>query len=779
MKVDDRVVRRRLQVFGVVQGVGFRPHAARLANELQLGGWVRNDATGATVEIEGAPAAVVDFETRLVSDAPPLAQITEMQRTDVPPTTVGTFCIVASTVGKADAAAVLVAPDTAPCQACMGEFMDPANRRYRHPFITCTDCGPRWTIVTGLPYDRAHTTMASFDMCAACRREYVDPLDRRYHAQPIGCHDCGPRVQRVAGKRVSHRTAAPDRVIAATQQDLAAGRIVALKGLGGFHLAVDARNQAAITRLRRRKDRPDKPFAVMVPDLDAAKRIAHVSPREEALLASPARPIVLLRAHMSVQSELSPAVAPLSPFIGVMLPYTPLHHLLFTPVPGVDAQVPTVLVMTSGNLSGEPIVYEDAAAFTELGRLADSFCTHDRPISLPCDDSVLRIVDDAESPIRRGRGYAPISLLLPFSVQPTLAIGGDLKNTCAVASGRRVLISQHLGDMASPAACQAAKRTAAALAELHGITPLVTVTDRHPAYITRSLNPSRDTKSTLRVGHHHAHLASLMAEHGLGPSERLIGFLFDGTGWGDDDTLWGGEVVVGGYGEIDRRAHLRAIALPGGEAAVRNPWRTALAYLDAAGVDSADFACGHRGSNLERGVVAHQIATGLNSPKSTSMGRLFDAVASLLDVRHSISYEAQAAIDLEVLASSAAGPARQLCFGSAAGGVIDTVQLIQGLTDAILAGEDPAGLALSFHLAVADLIVEQTEMLVRSTSLDTVGLSGGVFHNDVLTRAATGRLKEVVSRVLTHRIVPTNDGGLALGQIAVAGYKLLETSEVS
>ena len=673
----------------------------------------------------------------------------------------------------------VVPPDTATCDACLAEMRDPKNRRYRHPFITCTDCGPRWTIVTGLPYDRPRTTMAGFDMCEQCASEYHDVSDRRHHAQPIACHNCGPVLRRLAGTVNTAATRTNDEVLAATQVDLRAGRIVAIKGLGGFHLVADATNDRAVARLRRKKNRPDKPFAIMVKDLEAARDIVEVSDEEADLLLSPARPIVLLHAKSSDRSTISRFVAPNSPVLGVMVPYTPIHHLLFAKVPGRRAPVPTALVMTSGNVAGEPIVHLDHEAVDRLEPLVDAFCTHDRPIAVPCDDSVIRIVDGHESPIRRSRGYAPLSIRLPFDVPPLLAMGGDLKNVCCVASGKRALLSQHLGDMDSMATHRAFRQASEALATLHGIEPEIVVTDRHPGYRTTAL-AGRLGLEVVSVSHHHAHLGSVMAEHEIDPSARVMGFAFDGTGWGDDDSLWGGELLVGNYARVERRAHLAPVRLPGGDAAVRNPWRMALAYLAAAGVDASGLAPARQADADERRVVEHQIETGLTSPLTSSMGRLFDAVASMLDVRHTISHEAQAAIELEALAAAAMPTARRIAqamvfdLDSDLGpGVIDARPVIRELARQLRAGMTSSLLAAGFHAAVADLIaaVASRQRTVDDT-LTTVALTGGVFQNDVLTKLASEQLTDRGFTVLTHRQVPANDGGLALGQAAVAGYRL-------
>ena len=767
MTTTAAVVRQRVRVVGVVQGVGFRPHVARLAETLRLAGWVGNDGDGVTIEVQGPPAVVAEFERRVVAEIPPLARVEATSVMSIALETGSGFRINQSEPGPPGR--VGVPPDTATCDPCLADMRDINNRRYRHPFITCTDCGPRWTIITGLPYDRPRTTMATFELCARCNREYRDPADRRYHAQPIACHDCGPALSRIAGAPSITQSTSSDEVLHATQMDLAAGRIIALKGIGGFHLVVDATNDRSVALLRRRKRRADKPFAVMVRDLDAARSLAHVSDAEAETLSSPARPIVLLRSRQVV---VSPLVAQSSPLIGIVLPYSPVHHLLFDRVPGRLAPVPQVLVMTSANIAGDPIEHEDHDAIEKLSRLADVFCTHNRPIAVPCDDSVVRVVDGADSPIRRSRGYAPLALRLPFSVPPLLALGGDLKNTCTIAAGTRAVVSQHLGDMDSYAAQNALSASAAALGALHGIEPTILVADRHPSYRTAEI-ARRSELEVMKVGHHHAHLAALMAENCLARDDRVVGFLFDGSGWGDDETLWGGEMLVGGYDSVERRAHLMPVRLPGGEAAIRSPWRTALSHLKTCGIEAAGLAPSQQSDELELSIVQHQIATGLHSPWTSGMGRLFDTVASLLDVRHTISYEAQAALDLEVLASTAAGAGRAMQFSIEESGVIDPTPVIAALASGVQSDEDAAGLALSFHLAVADVIV-RLAVLARDEAqeLSVVGLSGGVFQNDLLTSAAFAGLTAAGFEVLTHQVVPANDGGLSLGQAVIAGCRL-------
>jgi hydrogenase maturation protein HypF len=600
-------VRSRVLVTGVVQGVGFRPFVYSLARELGLSGQVGNTAAGVVAEVEGPAAAVAAFADRIDTDAPPLAVVSSVTPQPLPPLGGTEFTILDSTAG---AGRTLVSPDVATCADCWAEFADPSDRRYRHPFISCTNCGPRFTIITGLPYDRPATTMAGFPLCPDCAREYADPADRRFHAQPIACPACGPRLRL---SRPGLETTYDEDALAGAHGLLVDGAILAVKGLGGFHLVCDARDQAVVTTLRKRKDRGDKPFAVMAADLETARRIAVVDAAEEELLTGPRRPIVLLRRKAG--AAVAEAVAPSNPDLGVMLPYTPVHRLLF------DRPGPRVLVMTSGNLSGEPIVTTDDQAMIRLAGLADAWLGHDRPIHVPCDDSVVRIVDGRELPVRRSRGYAPFPIDLPMPVRPALAVGGDLKNTFCLGDGQYAWLSAHVGDMDDLATLQAFERAERQLEELTGVRPEVFVTDKHPAYRSRQwaqLNAAG--RPVVGVQHHHAHIASVLAEHRH--QGRVIGFAFDGTGYGDDGAVWGGEVLLADFDGFVRAAHLRYVPLPGGDAGVRNPCRMALSRLSEAGAGTAGSTTGqgHRlCADVQHGQVVRR---GLVAGRSVSPGRV-------------------------------------------------------------------------------------------------------------------------------------------------------------
>ena len=571
-------VRLQVDVHGLVQGVGFRPFVHALAHELALAGRVENTCAGVRVEVEGDPGATRQFTERLRRDAPVLAVVEDLTVRNVPTRGGAGFTIECSATGTGRTA---VSPDVATCGDCLADLADPGNRRHRHPFVSCTNCGPRFTIVVGLPYDRPQTTMAGFPMCEECASEYADPSDRRFHAQPVCCPGCGPRLSL---HRPSGRDLADEAALTEARRLLASGAVVAVKGLGGFHLACDATDEAAVARLRARKRRGNKPFAVMVADVDAAASLADLEPAERAALVSSPRPVVLVpRPHDGTAGSLASSVAPGSPDLGLMLAYTPIHHLLLG-LPG-DPAGPTALVMTSGNLAGEPIVRDDAEARTRLAGLADAWLGHDRPIRVPCDDSVVRVVGHDPVPVRRSRGYAPMPLTLPMPVEPVLAVGGDLKNTFCVATGRRAWMSGHVGDMDDLRTLEAFGDATRHLADLAGIRPTALVADRHPGY--RSAHWARDHadgRPVTLVQHHHAHVAATLAEHGHDGSRRVLGVAFDGTGYGDDGAVWGGEFLLTDYQGFSRVGHLGYVALPGGDGGVRNPCRMALSHLRAAGL---------------------------------------------------------------------------------------------------------------------------------------------------------------------------------------------------
>ena len=776
-------VRRRFEVHGLVQGVGFRPFVYVTAAELSLAGSVANTTAGVVAEVEGSAAAVAVFGRRLRSSPPPLA-VVESIHESAASTRGGTGFTIDDSSPGVSASRTLASPDIATCDDCLRELRDPTDRRHRHPFITCTNCGPRFTIMTDLPYDRATTTMAGFDMCHDCRKEYDDPANRRFHAQPIACPSCGPQLELI---RHNTRTATRgEEALRAARVLLAEGRIVAVKGLGGYHLACDARNAEAVAELRRRKQRGGKPFAVMVADIGVARRLVSMTEEDEQLLTGIRRPIVILpRGGPGGEVGVADAVAPQNPSLGLMLPYTPLHVLLF----GLDGDEPgpDALVMTSGNLSGEPIVTDDADALEKLSPFVDAWLRHDRRIHVPCDDSVTRMVNATELPIRRSRGYAPLPIALPFAVNPTLAVGADLKNTCALANGRYAWVSQHIGDMDDLSTVDALTRTERHLELLTGVRPETVVADLHPGYrSSRWALRHADGRPVRTVQHHHAHIASVMGEHGLGADEKVIGFAFDGTGYGTDGAVWGGEALVVGYGSFSRAAHLGYVPLAGVDASILRPYRMALAHLYAAGVAWDEDLPPVRACPVgERSVLAHQFDTGFGCVPTSSMGRLFDAVASLAGVRQHADYEAEAAIELESLALSAPAPvanAPRYAFdikdlGSDEPVIADPRPVITAVASDVLAGEPISLVALRFHTAVSDLIADLAERCREQTGLERVALGGGVFQNALLLDKAHHALTDRGFTVLRPRLLPPNDGGIALGQILVGASAQPQTQQ--
>jgi hydrogenase maturation protein HypF len=767
---SDNPVRHRIRVVGVVQGVGFRPFVHRLATELALVGHVGNDTSGVFIEVEGGAAAVERFKARLVTEAPPLAKIFAVEASTIAVADDDTFRIVESQV--AGAVRTFVSPDIAVCDDCLAELFDATDRRARYPFINCTNCGPRFTITVSLPYDRPNTTMRAFALCPECEAEYHDPSDRRFHAQPIACAACGPRIW---FEGTGGRVQGTDAALAATHHALARGEIVALKGLGGYHLACDATSDLAVDRLRQRKNRMDKPFAVMVRDVTVARTLATVDQMEAALLTSRERPIVLLRHH--AESPVARHVAPHNPHLGIFLPYTPMHHLLFRAVPGSSAPVPTVLVMTSGNLTDEPICYDDDDAKHRLGRIADAWLVHDRPIHVPCDDSVVRVEAGQELPLRRSRGYAPLPVRLPFASTATLAMGGELKNTFCLSEGHDAWLSQHIGDMGSLETLAAFEQSTRQFEQIYQVKPQRVAADAHPGYQTRRWADDVSGLPVALVQHHHAHIASVMAEHAVPAGEQVIGFAFDGTGYGTDGAIWGGEVLVAGYGSFERASHLRYVPLPGGDTTIRRPYRAALAHLWSAGIAwESDLPPVRHAQEEERDVLRRQLERDVGCVPTSSMGRLFDAVSSLLGVQHLASYEAQAAMELEWLADRHLDEARTYRF-SLEGDEIDPAPVLRSMIDELRQGCPIGPMAAGFHMAVARLVAESAARLRELTGIGRVALSGGVFQNVLLVRLTREALEAQGLRVLTHRLVPPNDGGLALGQAAVTGYRALILAE--
>ncbi|WP_406174863.1 carbamoyltransferase HypF [Streptomyces canus] len=768
--------RRRVTVRGVVQGVGFRPYLYGLATELALAGHVTNTPEGVVAEVEGSASAVARFCELVAAQAPPLARVESVHHREMPPVGGTAFTILTSRTGGP--ARTLVSPDSATCADCLAELAAPADRRYRHPFVNCTHCGPRFTIVTGVPYDRANTTMAGFAMCPDCAREYADPADRRFHAQPVACPACGPRLKLVLAQETRPSDVEGVDPVTAARALLKRGAILAVKGLGGYHLACDASNQEAVALLRRRKARGDKPFAVMARTADDVRHLVRLSPAERNLLEGRARPVVLLRRRPHAGGDPRPAeaVAPGSPDLGVMLPYTPVHHLLLG-LPG-DPDGPGLLVMTSGNLSGEPIVTDDNEALERLAHLADAWLRHDRPIHVPCDDSVVRVCDGEPLVIRRSRGYAPLPVSLPLPVRPALAVGGDLKNAFCLGAGRQAWLSAHIGDMDDVGTQRVFERAVAQLESITGVRPESLVSDRHPGYRSAGwADRNAAHRPVVRVQHHHAHIAAAMAEHGLDGTRPVIGVAFDGTGHGDDGAVWGGEFLLADYDRFTRFGHLAYVPLPGGDAAVRRPYRMALAHLRAAGIDwSDDLACTAACPPDELHVLERQLERGLNCVPTSSMGRLFDAVSSLAGVCHVAGYEAQAAVELEGAALHApADDTTAYAFAlhgpeeNQDGAVrADPAPVLAAIVGDLRVGVEPALVAARFHRGVTGLVHRMCARARERHGLDTVALTGGVFANTLLSSACAAGLREDGFTVLRHHLVPPNDGGLALGQLMVA-----------
>jgi hydrogenase maturation protein HypF len=754
------MARRIIIVKGVVQGVGFRPFVHELACRLGLKGFVRNEGGKVLIEAEGSDSSLNRFMTELSRGAPPLAHIDEITWLPQADEGTGQFSIDASRNGSVDS--ILISPDVATCDDCISELLDPADRRFAYPLLNCTNCGPRLTIITAAPYDRPRTTMADFPMCEDCSREYYNPSDRRFHAQPIACSVCGPRF--AAADATGEELATPN-PIAHIAAAILACSIVAVKGIGGYHLVCDARNEMAVKKLRERKHRDAKPFAVMVPHCDAARRFCEVSVPEKALLESAARPIVLLRRR---DSDIADDVAPKNRYLGVMLPYAPVHHLLMLALGNIP------LVMTSGNSSDAPIAYNDDDAMNRLHGLADFFLTHNRRIHVRSDDSVMRVIGALPLPVRRSRGYAPAPIILPISChRPTLALGGHLKTTFALGRERQAILSHHLGDLEYYEAYRAYVDAISHYERLFAFAPEVIAHDLHPDYATSRYADERKTPiKRLAVQHHHAHMASCMAEHGL--EEPVIGVVFDGAGLGTDKAVWGGEFLIGDYRAYRRAAHLRYVPLPGGEQAIREPWRMALAHLLDSGIAAGSF--GDDVPTKAVDAVRRIIKRRFTSQNTSSTGRLFDAVAALARVRYRVEYEGQAAMELEWLATDVP-PSGSYPFDISSSMddhpqdtalEIDTRPLITAIAADVRSGLAAAIVARRFHSTLVEVVAQTCKRLRNESGIECVALSGGVFMNALLLNESVSQLTTDGFRVYRHEQVPPNDGGLCLGQLAIA-----------
>ncbi|MGC9467197.1 MAG: carbamoyltransferase HypF [Anaerolineae bacterium] len=804
---------RRITITGVVQGVGFRPFVYNLAMESGLGGWVLNHSGGVDIEVEGPPPEVTAFVADLETKAPPLSQVESLEANPIPVQGYDRFEIRHSE--SQEGRYQLISPDVATCPDCVAELFDPSDRRYRYPFINCTNCGPRFTIIEDIPYDRPKTTMRVFPMCEDCQQEYENPRDRRFHAQPNACPVCGPQIWLVEPEEsetqfagtgdgpltdregAAYTLTGNDAVLARARTLLLQGKILAIKGLGGFHLACDATNSEAVATLRARKRRPHKPFAIMVPTLEDAKALCVVPPEAEALMTSPQSPIVLLDARP--EAKVAENVAPNSHTLGVMIPYTPLHHLLLR-------DIGRPLVMTSGNVSEEPIAKDNEEALRRLPPLADAFLLHDRDIYARYDDSVVQVIGGIEpeserkergsedtpptqaiiQPVRRARGYAPFPVRLPFEAPQIFAAGPLLKNTFALTRERYAFLSQHIGDLENLDTLAHYEAALATYHHLFRLEPELVACDLHPDYLSTRLAETyaqeHGLPAPLRVQHHQAHIAACLADNGWCPDQdQVIGVALDGTGYGEDGHIWGGEWFVGDYHGFGRVAQLEYLPLPGGDAAIRHPWRIAVAYLHALGMDDRLPLGEFCPADVMR--VRTMVDRGLNTPQTSSMGRLFDAVSALVGVCREATYEAQAAMELEQVAGcrSAVAPRGDLSSDLAAypfeieGTSTPYVVRLASFFDAVLAdmgrGSPASDISLRFHRTAAAMIETVCCRVRDVTGIDTVALSGGVFQNRLLLALTLPKLAQAGFRVLRHQAVPPNDGGISLGQAAIAAFR--------
>jgi hydrogenase maturation protein HypF len=751
----------RISVRGVVQGVGFRPFVYQLAVRHNLRGWVCNTSEDVKIEVEGEGGDIESFLNGLSNEAPPLAHIEDITATAGIPAGYEKFEIRQSVAeaGKYQ----LVSPDIATCADCLREIFDPADRRYRYPFTNCTNCGPRFTIIADIPYDRPNTTMKHFHMCPACQREYDDPLNRRFHAQPNACPVCGPQLEFIDAKGNKVQC---DDIIAKTGELLREGKIVAVKGLGGFLLACDATGEQVVNRLRQRKNRPAKPLAVMVADLEEAKKHCEINNAEAGLLTSPGSPIVLMK--WKKESKITTAVAPGLRYLGVMLPYTPLHYLLLR-----ETGLP--LVMTSGNLSEEPIARDNEEALRRLSNIADYFLRHNRDIYARYDDSVMIVEKEQPQFVRRARGYAPYPIHLPYRSRQILACGAEEKNTFCLTRDNYAFVSQHIGDMENLETLEHFTRSIELYQQLFRIKPEIIAADLHPEYLPTKYAKelaARDNMKHITVQHHHAHVVSCMADNRI--DEPVIGVSFDGTGYGTDGHIWGGEFLVADYKSYTRMAHLEYLPLPGSTMAIKNPYRTAIGYLMALGIESNKNLLPFKQANdVELDIIKRQIEKNINTPLTSSMGRLFDAVAALIGVRSVIQYEAQAAIDLETRANEAADEDQSYPYSVIEQDNISIIK-VHDLLAAIISDwqvkTPKAVIAARFHNTVARIILELCQAISKKTGITGVALSGGGFQNRMLTKKARELVESAGLRVYTHHQVPCNDGGVSLGQAVIANF---------
>ncbi len=750
---------KKIEVNGIVQGVGFRPFVYNLANQYGLKGEVANTAAGVSIHIEGPPQRIQAFETDLAAKCPPLAHVVEISGRSESLKPYTDFRI-AKSRGQAQMA-TLISPDVSICDDCRRELFDPADRRYRYPFINCTNCGPRYTIIDDIPYDRPKTSMRHFKMCAACQSEYDDPTHRRFHAQPNACAACGPHVDLYTNQRESVDT---DNPIKKAADLIRRGQIVAVKGLGGYHLVADAQNSEAVIRLRKRKMREEKPFAIMSADLESIRKYARVRPQEEDLLTAIQRPIVLL--EKKTGGSISDAVAPRNKYWGVMLPYTPLHYLLLNH--GFDA-----LIMTSANLTDEPIAIDNEDAFERLAAIADYFLVHNRDIYLRSDDSIVRHSAGLTRYIRRSRGFVPIPLFLKQAIPPILACGAELKNTICLTKDDKAFLSQHIGDLENQITLDFFELTVDHLQRILEIQPEIIACDMHPDYLSTRFARKQTKTRLIEVQHHHAHIVSCMAEHQL--EGAVIGLSFDGTGYGSDGAIWGGEVLAAEAKQFERMAHLAYVPMPGSAAAIKEPWRMAISYLHDAFGDAfrdLDLPVLKQNDSQKLKIMVEMIQKGINCPQTSSLGRLFDGVAAIAGIRNQVNFEGQAAMELEMLAAGDTDSIYDVEWLTGDRIQILPAPIIRGVVQDVQNGLSVAEIGIKFHKTLIALFTQICLAVRRDTDLNRVVLSGGCFQNCILL---TGMIHELTSRdfaVFAHQRVPTNDGGISLGQALVAAAQM-------
>ena len=748
----------QISIKGIVQGVGFRPFVYSLAKKYKIDGKVWNTSSGVEIQVSGQPDAIANFLDELRNNPPPLARIDLLESSSIDVVFPPGFEIQESQSNADDF--LLISPDTTICKDCQRELFDPQDRRFRYPFINCTNCGPRLTIITDIPYDRPNTTMMEFELCPECREEYDNPADRRFHAQPIACPRCGPSLtfQLIGGQAFYEEDA-----IAQARENHKKGRIIAIKGLGGYHIACDANNQDAVEQLIRRKHRSEKPLALMSFNQPVIEKFCTVTPSESQLLNSVQHPIVLLEKMMDC--GLPEIIAPNQNHLGFMLPYTPLHLLLLEPAP----DFPEVLVMTSGNISEEPIAHEDEDAINRLSPLVDGFLTHNRSIYTRIDDSVVRIFEDRPYPIRRSRGYAPNAIVLPAKVPEILACGAELKNTFALSRENYAFVSHHIGDLENYETLRAFESGIEHFQRLFRIKPEIVVSDLHPDYLSSTYAMNRAQKEELpliKVQHHHAHLSSCLVDNHWDTKESVIGIILDGTGYGSDGSIWGGEFLLGNYSGFSRPLHLASVPLPGGDSSIRQPAKIGLSYLAFSGIaleDDLPPVSHFSGENLN--LLQSQMSHGINSPLTSSMGRLFDAVSSIIGIRQTVTYEAQAAIDLENCCDNSEKGVYTYSFED---GVINTRFIIKEIVEDWRRKVNKGIISARFHNTIARICLEASLDIRKKTGVEIIALSGGVWQNITLLQKTKPLLEENGFTVLIHNQVPSNDGGISLGQLIVA-----------